>query len=51
MPYNPLIIDENESEAWRYSKIGVVMAQRIADKLLYSYAYHLNVITIILPAD
>lgn len=50
VPYNPLILAERESEADSCSKIGVVMVQRMADKLLYSYAYQFNVITITLPA-
>ena len=51
VPYNPLIIDKSGAEAESYSKIGVVMAQKIAKKILYSYAYHLNVITITLPVE
>ncbi len=51
VPYNPLIIDDNDVEDESFSKIGVVMAQKIADKILYSYAYHLNVISITLPAE
>ena len=51
VPYNPLIIEDSVSEAESFSKIGVVMAQKIADKILYSYAYHLNVISITFPAD
>lgn len=44
-PYNPLIIEEQGNEEERFSKIGVVMAQKIANKILYNYSYHLNVIT------
>ena len=50
VPYDPLIINENGSGDEDFSKIGVVMAQRVADKILYSYAYHLNVISITMSA-
>ena len=31
------------------SKIGIVMTQKIASEIHYSYAYHLNVVTVIIP--
>ena len=46
-PYDPLIIEKNDSD--NFSKIGIIMTQKIASKVLYSYAYHLNVVTIIIP--
>ena len=48
-PYDPLIIEEKGTEEDQFAKIGVVLAQKVADKILYSYAYHLNVITISMP--
>ena len=49
-PYDPLIIENNGVEDGSFSKIGVVMTQKIASKVMYSYAYHLNVVTIVIPA-
>lgn len=46
-PYNPLMF-ERESES--FSKIGVTMVQRIAKDIMYSYSYHLNVVSIIIDA-
>ena len=48
-PYDPLIIDKKNSDSDNFSKIGIIMTQKIASKVLYSYAYHLNVVTIIIP--
>lgn len=48
--YDPLIIEEKGTEEDQFAKIGVVLAQKVADKILYSYAYHLNVITISMPS-
>ena len=33
------------------SKIGIIMTQKIASRVLYSYAYHLNVVTIHSPIE
>ena len=46
-PYNPLVIDRTETED-EYSKIGIVMTQKIASNIVYSYAYHLNVVSVII---
>lgn len=46
-PYNPLVIDRTETED-EYSKIGIVMTQKIASDIVYSYAYHLNVVSVII---
>lgn len=46
----PLIIEEKGTEEDQFAKIGVVLAQKVADKILYSYAYHLNVISISMPS-
>ena len=50
-PYDPLIIEKDGIKDESFSKIGVVMTQKIASKVLYSYAYHLNVVTIIIPTS
>jgi hypothetical protein len=42
-PYNPLVFEREEES---FSKIGVTMVQRIAKDVMYSYAYHLNVVSI-----
>ncbi|MBO5597884.1 MAG: MATE family efflux transporter [Oribacterium sp.] len=44
-PYNPLVLD---AEAESFSKIGVTMIQKMARDISYSYAYHLNVVSIII---
>ena len=49
-PYDPLIIDRCSTED-DFSKIGIVMTQKIASKVLYSYAYHLNVVTVVIPTS
>jgi len=48
-PYDPLVIENDTVADGSYSKIGVVMTQKIASEVLYSYAYHLNVVTITIP--
>ena len=50
-PYNPLIIEKDDSEEINVSKIGITMTQKIASRVLYSYAYHLNVVTIHIPIE
>ena len=45
-PYDPLIIEHDEKDE-SFSKIGINMTQKIASKVLYSYAYHLNVVSVI----
>ncbi|WP_026834960.1 MATE family efflux transporter [Eubacterium xylanophilum] len=47
-PYDPLLVEINERED-EYSKIGIVMAQKIASDIRYSYAYHLNVVSVTIP--
>ncbi len=42
-PYNSLDYEYNPET---FSKIGVYMIQKIAKQISYSYAYHLNIITI-----
>ncbi len=49
-PYDPLIVDHNERDE-SFRKIGIIMTQKIASHVLYSYAYHLNVVTIIIPTS
>lgn len=46
-PYNPLVFEREEES---FSKIGVTMVQRIAADVVYSYAYHLNVVSITIKA-
>ena len=46
-PYNPLVF---EREAESFSKIGVTMVQKIAKDIIYSYSYHLNVVSVIIEA-
>ena len=48
-PYDPLIIEREENGEDDFSKIGIVMTQKIASEILYSYAYHLNVVSVIIP--
>ena len=45
-PYNPLMF-EREDESFK--KIGVSMVQKIASDITYSYAYHLNVVSVQIP--
>ena len=47
-PYNPLLF-EREDES--FSKIGVSMVQKIASDISYSYAYHLNVVSVTIPTE
>lgn len=46
-PYNPLVFEQDDEGL---SKIGVVMVQKISKEISYSYAYHLNVVTIIMES-
>ena len=41
----------NDSGEPDVSKIGILMTQKMASRVLYSYAYHLNVVTIIIPTE
>ncbi len=50
-PYNPLLIEKDDSGEPDVSKIGILMTQKMASRVLYSYAYHLNVVTIIIPTE
>ena len=44
-PYNPLVFEkDNES----FAKIGITMVQKICREISYSYAYHLNVVSIVM---
>ena len=47
-PYNPLLFKRDEES---FSKIGVSMVQKIASNILYSYAYHLNVVSVTIPCE
>ena len=40
---NPLLVFERGDDD--FSKIGITMVQKMSSDILYSYAYHLNVIT------
>ncbi len=44
-PYNPLVFQKEEDSV---SKIGITMVQKISREILYSYAYHLNIVTIVM---
>ncbi len=44
-PYNPLVFEPDEEN---FSKIGVVMVQKISKEITYSYAYHLNIVSIVM---
>ena len=46
-PYNPLVFEQDEEG---FSKIGVVMVQKISKEISYSYAYHLNVVSIVMES-
>ena len=46
-PYNPLVFEREEES---FSKIGVSMVQKIASDISYSYAYHLNVVSVTIPS-
>ncbi len=43
-PYNPLVFEQDKEG---FSGIGVVMVQKISREISYSYAYHLNVVSIV----
>ena len=47
-PYNPLVFEREEES---FSKIGVSMVQKIASDITYSYAYHLNVVSVQIPCE
>ena len=42
-PYNPPVFEREEGS---FSKIGITMVQTIAKEVIYSYAYHLNVVSV-----
>ena len=42
-PYNPLVFERDDES---FAKIGVTMVQRIAKEIIYSYSYHLNVVSL-----
>ena len=44
-PYNPLVFETDKES---FSKIGVTMVQRISKKIKYSYAFHLNVVAVVI---
>ena len=46
-PYNPLVFEREEES---FAKIGVTMVQRISRDITYSYAYHLNVVSVTIEA-
>lgn len=46
-PYNPLVFERN---AESFAKIGVTMVQRMAKDIMYSYSFHLNIVSIIIEA-
>ncbi|MEE3467579.1 MAG: MATE family efflux transporter [Eubacterium sp.] len=48
-PYDPLVIDTDDASRDEFSKIGITMVQKIASDIHYSYAYHLNVVSIKIP--
>ena len=44
-PYNPLVF---EKDVESFSKIGVSMVQNVSESITYVYAYHLNIVTMII---
>lgn len=44
-PYNPLVFETKKDD---FSKIGITMVQKICRDITHSYAYHLNIVTIIM---
>ncbi len=42
-PYNPLVFD---AKSETFSKIGITMVQKVCKDIAYSYAYHLNIVSI-----
>ena len=46
-PYNPLVFEREENS---FSKIGVSMVQKTAKDIVYSYSYHLNVVSVVIEA-
>ena len=47
-PYNPLMFERADES---FSKIGISMVQKIASDITYSYAYHLNVVSVQIPCE
>jgi hypothetical protein len=47
-PYNPLVFNK---EAENFRKIGITMVQKICKDISYSYAYHLNVVSIVMDTN
>ena len=50
-PYDPLLIEKDGIDDGSFSKIGIILTQKMASDILYSYAYHLNVVSVIIPTD
>lgn len=46
-PYNPLVFEQDKES---FSKIGITMVQKICRDISYSYAYHLNVVSIVMDS-
>lgn len=46
-PYNPLVFEKDDES---FAKIGITMVQKICREISYSYAYHLNVVSIIMDS-
>ena len=44
-PYNPLVF---EKDVENFSKIGISMVQNVSESITYVYAYHLNIVTMII---
>lgn len=44
-PYNPLVF---EKDVESFSKIGISMVQNVSESITYVYAYHLNIVTMII---
>ena len=47
-PYNPLVFEKEEES---FSKIGVTMVQKICKDISYNFAYHLNVVAIVMDLE
>lgn len=47
-PYNPLVFDKKADE---FKKIGITMVQKICKDISYTYAYHLNVVSIVMDTN
>ena len=46
-PYNPLVFEQDKES---FSKIGISVEQKICRDISYSYAYHLNVVSIVMDS-